>query len=259
MNNALLLSTASLLVVISTATADDRDAGGKTAAQWLEHLKSQPAEQTDARLADLRRGCMLEVTYRPMFKTRWDVDRKECLQRYRDWVAADGNARIDRWLHGETLSDDEQKVLPVLKATYMYRAWNRKTGGGPRKTKAPEAADGYVKQVVQRGEQALRDGFLDQRLTTHDVNALRDYLIYTAMRLTSARLLPFEVGASRGKHSPLIPGADAALLVSEKRATYGSSPSRVPHCIGEECCSPQRNLPANIPAYSSSLRLGAFA
>lgn len=132
----------------------------KTAARWLETIRDQPLQQPDAKLADLQRGCMLEVTYRPMFKTKWDEDRRQCLERYRNWVSDKGNALIDKWLGGETPTGDERLHLPILKATYMFRVWNTKSGGGPRKTRTPEAPDEYVKRVAERGERILRKGFL---------------------------------------------------------------------------------------------------
>jgi hypothetical protein len=120
-------------------------------------------------------------------------------------VSGEGKALIEKWVSGAALSDDERRTLPIVKATYMYRAWNKKTGGGPRRTKTPKAVDEYVKQVIHRGEQTLKNGFLGKPLTRDDIGVLRDYLIFTAMRLTGAHLLPFEVGASRGKRSPLTP------------------------------------------------------
>jgi len=114
----------------------------------------------------------------------------------------------------------------ILKATYMFRVWNTESGGGPRRTKTSEAPDRYVKQVAERGERILRKGFLGAPLSREDIERLRDYLIYTAMKLTGARLLPFEVGASRGGHLPLTPrqeGPGFTLLSLEAalgRPTY---------------------------------------
>lgn len=216
-----VLLTAILVAIATCPAAGDQD--GKTPQQWLELIGQRKPPAPDAKLADLRRGCTLEVTYRPMFKPKWDAERKECLGRYRAWVEREGNAMIDRWLGGKPLSADERNYLPILKATYMFRAWGN---GGPRRTKTPEPPDQYVKQVAQRGETLLRKGFVGTPLTAAEIDELGDYRIYTAMRLCNARLLPFEVGASRGRNAPFRPGEEApgfTLLTLEaalKRDTY---------------------------------------
>ena len=157
-----LSAFAALAVLVGCVRAATED-NGRTAGWWLAHVRGMPPEGADAGLEDLRRGCTLEVTYRPMFKPTWDAERRECLQRYRRWVAADGEALIDQWLRGEPLADNERPLLPIVKATYMYRARNRETGGGPRRIAEPEPPDEYVGRVVDRGERALREGFLASR------------------------------------------------------------------------------------------------
>ncbi len=193
-----------LIVAAGVAYAEDRPV-----SEWLADAKAQRGEVADPELEELREGCMEEVSNRPHSKKKWSAKQKAVAENYRNWLEREGNALIEKWVAGETLSEEEQTLLPLAKATYLRRVWTQ--GGSERRMPAnPDPEDLYLKDVADKGKAVLKKGFEKGMLSAEDIAALDDYSIYFAMKPCLVKRLPFELELSRHKRNqPFKPGEAA--------------------------------------------------
>ena len=111
--------------------------------------------------------------------------RRECVQHFVDWMKQRGDAMLERLVSGRGLAPDEQRYQMLLKAVAIWRAGRGLKMGCrgfpdliPSKkseefSELDKATVRYVAKLYSGVNTALRKGYLAEKLTPADIEALR--------------------------------------------------------------------------------------
>jgi len=111
--------------------------------------------------------------------------RRRCVQFFADWMKRRGNAMLAKLVEGEGLSPQERPYEPLLKAVAVWRATRGLKSGcrgyldiiPPKKreqySQLDRATIRYVERLRRGLDSALRKGYLGEKLTRADIEALR--------------------------------------------------------------------------------------
>jgi hypothetical protein len=140
----------------------------------------------------LERGAKLECTYRPAIKAGFNAAETACLLYFRSFMDTTGTALAATWRTNGVLDAVASNYLWVSKAGYMYKAF---TNGNVRPPPSPpDDWDTWVAQVQAVGTNLLNKGYRQQALVSNEFELLRDYRMFTEMKLTQAIVLPNQLG-----------------------------------------------------------------
>jgi hypothetical protein len=157
----------------------------------------------------LERGAKLECTYRPSSKAGFNASDTACLQYFRSFMATTGMAIAVTWRTNGVLDETGTNYVWVSKAGYMYLAFtNGDVIAGAAATNDWNAWVGAVQAV---GTNLMLKGYRQQPFVSNEMALLRDYRMFTEMKLTQAKVLPHEFGVTVGPVSGGI-APDARLL-----------------------------------------------
>jgi len=150
-------------------------------------------------LAYLERGAKLECTYRPAIKTGFNASDTACLQYFRSFMTTTGMTIAVTWRTNGVLDATGTNYLWVSKAGYMYLAFTN--GDVIAGAAATNDWNEWVRAVVATGTNLLKKGYQQQPFVTNELALLRDYRMFTEMKLTQAKVLPHEIGLTMGPAS----------------------------------------------------------
>ncbi len=196
--------------------------------ELLSRIRSGRDELTP-QVQEIMRGATLETTYRPALKAKFSDAQKKDLESYRSWMKAEGENLVEKLLSSHPIPPEKCDLLHILQASAMFKAWGN---GGPERSKAGEPAGQYASKVVSEGETAMKKGFTAGTLSDADIAALRAYLVYSAMRLTSVKIVPHDFGIGA---ETLKPGQDAHPMKIPVLETILASPKYSDELVQDDC------------------------
>lgn len=168
------------------------------------------AGQTQAvEIEQLYRGAWLELTRNAAEKKQFSEDERVEQAAFREWYNTAGRAVALKSRAGEVLTSEEAPFEWMARAGYMYEALSNEKA-------APEDAREYVQQTLCRATNVLRNGYSGRTLTDEEIQRLRDYCLYTEMKRTRARVLPFEFGFTAPSVEPGSTAPDFPLIPLEE-------------------------------------------
>jgi len=122
---------------------------------------------------------------------------EECLAYFLEWLRTDGAELQARWLAGETIPEDEARLLWVARAAWIWRGdrllMRRRRGFDPADADEAACAD-YVEKLEQRGSEAMKRGYFGEQLSAEDMVTLREYRILADARILGLPVWPYELG-----------------------------------------------------------------